>query len=274
MTSLVLNESERDSFVFNHIKEYKVIEWIGEGVSADIYHVEKDGMSYAMKVLKNKHSLEELKYNQLLSGVPYFITFYESFWFEEQYCMVLEKVDGTLAQWISDQFYNGYEYEMFTKSIILQLLGAIYLLDQYQLSHTDLKPENIGYILTENGPEIRILDFGLMMPYGISVRMMGTPCYTVPDLFTDSFKTSSVCDLWSIGTIAHEMVTGNQLCTGIFYSKSNKDNMKKIYDSIHKLSHSDYKGKVENDDDFFRLIEDILIKRINIHQALSHTWFH
>ena len=253
----------------DQIGEYRVIKWLGDGSSSNVYFVEKKGKFFAMKVVKQEYSNSseyELNNIKLLSGQPHFITFYESFFFDNQCCMVMEKLDGNLLELIE----GGTELDV--KDIVRQLLQAICILDQHRLCHLDLKPENIGYVIHENILTFKILDFGLMVSYDEIIMMGGTPSYTDPNLFTDGEKSVNYqYDMWSMGMLMHEMITKHQLFPRLSYSRSNESNRTSIYEELEFLSIEDYKEVVDYKP-FYQLLQEILHERITSYEALSHEW--
>jgi hypothetical protein len=84
-----------------------------------------------------------------------------------------------------------------------------------QLLHRDLKPSNIFLAQTATGEVVKILDFGLVKvlakstlstPGGASV-IAGTPYYMAPELLMGE-AASTASEMWALGVIAYEMLTG------------------------------------------------------------------
>jgi eukaryotic-like serine/threonine-protein kinase len=89
--------------------------------------------------------------------------------------------------------------------------------------HRDIKPPNI--ILCERGGEydfVKVLDFGLVK--GIADRrsknitdsyeLRGTPAYVAPERFTDSKKADARCDIYSLGAVGFNLLTGQDVFEG------------------------------------------------------------
>lgn len=73
--------------------------------------------------------------------------------------------------------------------------------------HRDIKPGNI--LLTTN-VEPKIADFGLAHAADSDQPglVMGTPGYTAPEVFQDPNQAGQLADLYSVGVILHQLLTG------------------------------------------------------------------
>ena len=73
--------------------------------------------------------------------------------------------------------------------------------------HRDIKPSNI---LIHN-QTLKIADFGLstfFTPSDLLLSKVGTPIYMAPQILQEK-KYSHKCDIWSIGLVCYEMLTGS-----------------------------------------------------------------
>lgn len=88
---------------------------------------------------------------------------------------------------------------------------AVHHAHQHGVLHRDLKP---GNILIAEGDRPMITDFGLVWvagsehPIGDSGRIHGTPSYIAPELTRDPGRSSVASDVYALGAIGYELVTG------------------------------------------------------------------
>lgn len=73
--------------------------------------------------------------------------------------------------------------------------------------HRDIKPSNI--LLTTKA-EPKVADFGLAQAADATESgiMMGTPGYTAPEVFHDYSQAGELADIYSVGVILHQLLTG------------------------------------------------------------------
>ena len=74
--------------------------------------------------------------------------------------------------------------------------------------HRDLKPENI--LLDAHG-RVQVADFGLSViaaPFGSLSNIRGTPEFLAPELISSSEFDGAIADIWSMGVVLHELLTG------------------------------------------------------------------
>lgn len=113
-----------------------------------------------------------------------------------------------------DYYYGEAEGEVI-KSFLYQLLKGVAYIHSKLVLHRDLKPQNL--LISRQG-QLKIADFGLARPFGAPVRGYShevvTLWYRPPDVLLGSKYYSTSIDMWSIGCIFAEMVTGRPLAAG------------------------------------------------------------
>ena len=100
--------------------------------------------------------------------------------------------------------------------ILVQVASALHEAHRVGIVHRDLKPGNV--FLTQVGDNARfamLLDFGIAKVGGLAEgpqtqtgAVFGTPAYMAPEQFEDSSRADARSDLFALGVIAYQMVTG------------------------------------------------------------------
>jgi serine/threonine protein kinase len=102
--------------------------------------------------------------------------------------------------------------------ITLQIADALSYAHQQGYIHRDIKPANIMF--RENGDTV-LTDFGLAKMQGTTGDMTqmgyiaGTPFYMSPEQGTGSSKIDQRADIYSLGVVFYEMLTGDKPYTGM-----------------------------------------------------------
>ena len=119
--------------------------------------------------------------------------------------------------------------EIHIHNYMKQLADGLKYLMENQILHRDLKPQNI--LITEGG-FLKISDFGLAKEYSnmsnkLKQTYCGSPMYMAPEILHYQ-KYDNKSDLWSVGIILYEMITG----TPPYHVKNFYQLIKKIEDQI------------------------------------------
>jgi len=102
---------------------------------------------------------------------------------------------------------------------VLQLLEALAEAHRAGIVHRDLKPANLYLTVREDdSPTLKVLDFGISKSGDVSVggkltldgAMIGSPVYMSPEQIKDSANVDARSDIWSVGVLAFELVSGIQ----------------------------------------------------------------
>jgi class 3 adenylate cyclase/tRNA A-37 threonylcarbamoyl transferase component Bud32 len=97
-------------------------------------------------------------------------------------------------------------------SFILQLGEAISAAHDVGIHHRDLKPENIMVTASGNEEQIKVIDFGIatvkesLDEETKTTVLAGSPLYLAPEQIDG--KPTAASDIYALGVIAYEMVTG------------------------------------------------------------------
>lgn len=123
---------------------------------------------------------------------------------------LIEHIEGiTLADWITQ---NPNPDIKLVTNIIDQIIQGLRGLHRLEMIHRDLKPDNI--IIKDDG-SVKIIDLGAIKVAGIQeiaspierMELLGTKNYTAPE-YLMGMAGSNKSDLFSLGIIAYEMLTG------------------------------------------------------------------
>lgn len=103
---------------------------------------------------------------------------------------------------------------------VLQTCDALSVAHAAGISHRDLKPENL-FSVEPGGPTLKLLDFGIAqhspesfphrevsVPRDADGPLLGTPAYLSPERIHAMPNTDHRSDIWSLGVVLHELVTG------------------------------------------------------------------
>ncbi len=124
---------------------------------------------------------------------------------------VTEYVEGqTLRQWIHD---HPLPSPAEVRPLVEQMAAGLRAFHRQEMIHQDLKPENI---LIDTHGTVKLLDFGSTRIAGIQEiasplhhdHPLGTLDYAAPEYFR-GYPGTSRSDLYSLGVITYEMLTGH-----------------------------------------------------------------
>ena len=220
------------------IDKYLKIEKLGEGTYGIVYKAQdkRTGDIVALKRIRLDNENEgvpctAIREISLLKELrhPNIVRLYDVMHQEKKLTLVFEYLDSDLKKFIDTN--NGQLDAMTVKRMMLQLLRGVAYLHSRRVLHRDLKPQNL---LINKRAELKIADFGLARTYGVPVRSYSsevvTLWYRAPDVLLGSKQYTSSIDIWSVGCIFAEMVTGAPLFTGC----NPRDQLEKICQLLGK----------------------------------------
>lgn len=125
--------------------------------------------------------------------------------------LVMEFVEGRDLQKL---IQSGSLESVLAFSIIRQVCDGLYHAHQKSVVHRDIKP---GNILVGLDGVAKISDFGLArivrpnpdVSLTITNTGMGTPAYIAPEQLTDARSSDARSDIFALGVVVYEMLTGN-----------------------------------------------------------------
>ncbi len=142
-----------------------------------------------------------------LTNHPNIVKLYGEGSWEKGFYIAMEWIHGISLR----QFLTQHSFSLKRSlEIILQVSFALEHLHSHGVIHRDLKPENI---LIEESGEIKVIDFGIAQlvedyPSKKSEAVLGTPYYMSPEQKETPSNVTYASDIYSLGVIAYELITG------------------------------------------------------------------
>lgn len=286
------------------INQYTFISHLGSGSYSHVWKVEKDDVQYAIKVILSidKHVADrEIEIFNTIEGTSeqervvntssHSIHLIDHFTFHNKTFLVLPLATCSLYDvMIAHQLDLS-----FVKYTIKQILMGLCELNELGLYHTDIKPENIllfDYVdVDQLDFTVKIGDLGscitdseLSEPHTLQTRY-----YRSPEVICKKPRNAT-CDIWSIGCMTYELLTGKLLFDPTKTRKSrDRHHMEDIQTILGKYPRSRFKVKsripiwallwnvIENHHDRFVLcdflyktLEYDINKRLTPSECLNH----
>jgi serine/threonine-protein kinase len=149
----------------------------------------------AVARLRGEHLARVHDVGQLEDGVPY---------------MVIEYVEG---KEIAAVLRNRGPLPVEEAALYaLQTCEALAEAHRHGIVHRDIKPQNLFLSTgTDGAPSIKVLDFGVAKTADdltMTGVLLGSPRYMSPEQVRASHTVDARADLWSVGVVLYEMLTG------------------------------------------------------------------
>lgn len=217
--------------------DLKIIRTLGVGSFGMVMLAEKDGRSYALKMLKQKvdvppavlqrfareaEILSKIDHPNIVRMIDY--SFHPS---NDTPYILMEYAEGKdLSQLVGT---DGLDLR--TKLRILrQIAGALAAVHEKGVVHRDVKPHNVMV-----SPEylVKLTDFGIARFAASSFsatnpdELLGSPVYMAPESFESADLVDARSDVFSLGVLSYELITGRRPFSGaglpqVMYAISNE----------------------------------------------------
>jgi len=211
------------------LSHYRIVSKIGEGGMGKVYlaHDTKLDRRVALKILPIEVATDQTRMRRFVQEAksasalnhPNIITIHEIEQIDSLNFIATEFVDG---ETLRPRIRAGMELSE-TLEVAIQTASALAAAHDAGIIHRDIKPENI---MVRRDGYIKVLDFGLAkltepldsssdpdaptkaMVNTAAGTVMGTAAYMSPEQ-AKGIKLDPRTDLWSLGVVLYEMVTGH-----------------------------------------------------------------
>ncbi|XP_064588887.1 cyclin-dependent kinase 18 [Zonotrichia leucophrys gambelii] len=206
---------------FGKQETYIKLDKLGEGTYATVFK----GRS---KLTENLVALKEIRLEHdegapctairevsLLKNLKHanIVTLHDIIHTERCLTLVFEYLDNDLKQYLENcgNLMSVHNVKIF----MFQLLRGLAYCHGRKILHRDLKPQNL--LINERG-ELKLADFGLARAKSVPTKTYSnevvTLWYRPPDVLLGSTEYSTPIDMWGVGCIHYEMVTGRPMFPG------------------------------------------------------------
>lgn len=221
------------NMTFGRIEAYVRLEQLGEGSYATVYRGYSNLMSKVVALKEIRLQPEEgtpftaIREASLLRGLKHanIVTLHDIIHTKDTLTFVFEYVHTDLSQYLEK--HPGGLNPKNVKLFLFQLLRGLSYCHERVILHRDLKPQNL--LISEQG-ELKLADFGLARAKSVPSRTYShevvTLWYRPPDVLLGSTDYSTSLDMWGVGCIFVEMITGAAAFPGV---KDTTDQLDKIW---------------------------------------------
>lgn len=208
--------------VRNSQYQYVIVDYLGRGQYGCVYDAINifDHQHYAIKIFKSSEyyaqaALDEtnifLKLNNSDNSVDLrkIVKYYSTFTFKGHVCIVLEMLSFSLYDVLRERRYKGLPFYL-VKMILNDIAKGLKVFHDLGLSHLDVKPENI-LLESYSSSNVKLADVGSAQYHGkLNSSYVVTRYYRPPEIVLKNNLSEKV-DIWSLGCLAVEMISGRVL---------------------------------------------------------------
>lgn len=213
----------KDALIGKQLGDYKITDRIGQGGMARIYkgYDEKLQRYAAVKVFDAlgvpDDELEEYRQRFMREARaiarlrhPQIVSVYQTGQFEDHLYIAMMFIEGRDLRYLLKErgVYNTYMSQEEVLRVISDIASGLDHAHREGVIHRDIKPSNI--MIMDDGHAI-LTDFGLALsvPEGTTGTTFGSVHYIAPEQATSSALAVPQSDLYSLGIVLYEMLTGH-----------------------------------------------------------------
>ncbi|ELP87613.1 serine/threonine protein kinase ppk15, putative [Entamoeba invadens IP1] len=206
------------------VSRYKITDRLGQGMFGQVFKARDlvKNRDVAIKVLRSKFSyfrqgMLEVAMLSLLNdaydkdGNYNTVRLVDHFLYHSHLCIVTELLGKNLYQAIQERNYKGFPISVI-RSHVKCLLQCLVALEEANIVHCDVKPENI--LIDPATKRARVIDFGsaCFSTYTLYTYIQSRH-YRAPEVIL-GLPYSCAIDVWSAGCICAELILGIPLFPG------------------------------------------------------------
>lgn len=161
-----------------------------------------------MEPNRRKSVKREMKIMEKLDH-PNIAKLYEAFESHKQVFLIMEFVNGGSLHGYLKMKPNRQMPELEAKFLWRQVVQSIYYCHQRNVTHRDIKLENI--LLDETKERVKLIDFGFStcIPHERKVKIFcGTPSYMAPEIVSKIEYSGPPADIWALGVLLFALLCG------------------------------------------------------------------
>jgi len=230
------------------IGKYEILEKVGEGGMGAVYKAihptlkknviikqlkVKGKKIYSQRFLREASIMIELRNDNI-------VPVYDHFREKQSYYIAMEYIDGLSVE---DLIKNKKQINPTAAVLIfIEICKGLKHAHDRGIIHRDIKPDNV--LISKEG-EVKLCDFGIATAGDIEDEgltktgvVMGTPAYMSPEQIENSKDVDESSDIYSMGVMFYQMLTGEKPFPGSFTADSINKINKGIYVKPGKINPS------------------------------------
>lgn len=200
---------------------------------------------------------------------PHIVEMKDFLWDERFIYIVMEYCNGgSLSAYIRQKHKLN---EVTCKTFLRQLSLALKYMRENDVSHFDLKPQNLLLMKASGGEiDLKVADFGFAQHLQLgqeNTSIKGSPLYMAPEILLKHCYDPTA-DLWSIGVILYECLFGR----APYSSKSLQELLEKIRNNARIEIPKNHSISAECEDLLSRLLQRSPNNRIKFDEFFKHPF--
>uniref|UniRef100_A0AAR2IZ27 cyclin-dependent kinase n=1 Tax=Pygocentrus nattereri TaxID=42514 RepID=A0AAR2IZ27_PYGNA len=206
---------------FGKLETYIKLDKLGEGTYATVFkgRSKLTDSLVALKEIRLEHEegapCTAIREVSLLKDLKHanIVTLHDIIHTDKCLTLVFEYLERDLKQYMDDcgNIMSVHNVKIF----LFQLLRGLAYCHRRKVLHRDLKPQNL--LINDKG-ELKLADFGLARAKSVPTKTYSnevvTLWYRPPDVLLGSTEYTTSIDMWGVGCIFYEMITGRPLFPG------------------------------------------------------------